>query len=101
MGPLESLGVPLVPKSLDTLVELFRFTRYVERNKVHFASKISLKSLSQTFLMFGPLVDKQQKTSEKVRNIKFSLGRYSDKCHGNLGARLTNVGFIWLLVDLG
>jgi hypothetical protein len=31
------LGVPLVPKSHDTLVELFRFTRYVERNKVHFA----------------------------------------------------------------
>jgi hypothetical protein len=30
-----SLGVPLVPKSHDTLVELF--TRYVEGNKVHFA----------------------------------------------------------------
>ena len=23
------------------------------------------------------------------------------KCHGNLGARLTNVGSIWLMVDLG
>ena len=32
-----SMWVPLVPKSHDTLVELFRFTRYVERNKVHFA----------------------------------------------------------------
>ena len=32
-----SLGVPLVPKSHDILVELFRFTRYVERNKVCFA----------------------------------------------------------------
>ena len=37
MYPYVSLGVPLVPKSHDTLVELFRFTRYVERNKVHFA----------------------------------------------------------------
>ena len=26
---------------------------------------------------------------------------FFDKCHGNLGARLTIVGFIWLLVDLG
>jgi hypothetical protein len=31
------LGVPLVPKSHDTLVELFRFTRYLERNKLNFA----------------------------------------------------------------
>ena len=37
MYPYGSLGVPLVPKSHDVLVELFRFTRYVERNKVHFA----------------------------------------------------------------
>ena len=37
MYPYGSLGVPLVPKSHDELVELFRFTRYVERNKVHFA----------------------------------------------------------------
>ena len=77
MYPFESLGVPLVPKSLDTLVELFRFTRYVERNKVHFATKISLKSLSQTFLMFGPLVDKQHKRIEQLENIKFSLNSYT------------------------
>ena len=32
-----SLGVPLVPKSHDTLLELFKFTRYVEGTKVHFA----------------------------------------------------------------
>ena len=37
MNPFESLGIPLVPKSHDTLLELFRFTRYVKRNKVHFA----------------------------------------------------------------
>ena len=37
MYPYGSLGVPLVPKSYDTSVELFIFTRYVERNKVHFA----------------------------------------------------------------
>ena len=35
MYPYGSLGVPLVPKSHDTLVELFRFTRYWERHKVH------------------------------------------------------------------
>ena len=35
MNPLGSLWVPLVPKSHDTLLELFRFTRYLERNKVH------------------------------------------------------------------
>ena len=37
MHSYEVLGVPLVPKSHDTLEELFRFKRYVERNKVHFA----------------------------------------------------------------
>ena len=37
MYPYGSFGVPLVPKSHDTLVEFFRFTRYVESNKVHFA----------------------------------------------------------------
>ena len=37
MYPYGSLGVPLFPKSHDTLVELLRFTKYVERNKVHYA----------------------------------------------------------------
>ena len=37
MYPYGSLGIPSVPKSRDALVESFRFTRYVERNKVHFA----------------------------------------------------------------
>ena len=37
MYPYGSVGVLLVPKSHNTFVELFRFTRYVERNKVHFA----------------------------------------------------------------
>ena len=37
MYPYVSLGVPLVPKSHDTLVEIFRVTRYMERNKVHFS----------------------------------------------------------------
>ena len=57
---------PLGPKSHDTLVELFRFTRYLERNKVHFAPFLR-------FLMSGPLVDKQQKTGEYVENIIVSL----------------------------
>ena len=35
-----ALGVPLVQKSHDTLVELFRFERYVERKKVHLATFI-------------------------------------------------------------
>ena len=37
MYPYGSFGVPLIPKSHDTLAELFRFTGYMERNKVHFA----------------------------------------------------------------
>ena len=35
--PWSPLRVPLVPKSHDSLVELFRFTRFVKRNKVCFA----------------------------------------------------------------
>ena len=31
------LGVPLVPNSHDALVEILRFTRHVEKNKVNFA----------------------------------------------------------------
>ena len=37
MYPYGSLWVPLTPKSHDTLVELFKFTRYVEGTKMHFA----------------------------------------------------------------
>ena len=42
MYPYGSFGVPLVPRSHDILVELFRFTRHVERNKVHFAPFLRL-----------------------------------------------------------
>ena len=51
MYPYGYLEIPLAPKSHDTLVELFRFTIYVEKNKV----------------------DKQQKRGEHVENIQFSL----------------------------
>ena len=40
MYPFGSLGVPWSQKVNDTFVELFRFTRYVERNKVHFAPSL-------------------------------------------------------------
>jgi hypothetical protein len=67
-------GVPLVPKSHDTLVELFRFIRYWERKKVHLLhfTEITIKHFP-TFLTSGPLVNKQQKRGEYVENIKFSL----------------------------
>ena len=74
MYPYGSLWVPLVSKSHDTLVELFRFARYVERNKVHFAPFLRFHQNHYiVFPDFGPLVDKQQKIGENVENIKFSL----------------------------
>ena len=42
--------------------------------------------------------------SDYVNKVAFrdsSRDDWIEKCYGNLGARLTNVGFIWLLVDLG
>ena len=69
-----ALGVPLVQKSNDTLVEIFRLTRYVERNNVHFATftEITIERFL-TFLMTGPLGDKKQKGDENVENKNFSL----------------------------
>ena len=39
--------------------------------------------------------------SDSSQWVQSSVLEFVQKCHGNLGARLTNVGFIWLLVDLG
>ena len=47
-----SIWVPwstLGPKPYGTLVELFRFTRYVERNKVHFAPFLRFDSLKSLY----------------------------------------------------
>ena len=78
---------PFGPKKLWYMVELFRFTRYVERNKVHFAPFLRFHwnhhnySVSPTFLTSGRLVDKQQKKGEDIKiSLDTQLNFMFSKC---------------------
>ena len=76
MYPYGSLGVPLVPKvMIHWYYESIRLTRYVERNKVHFAPFLRFHwnhdIVSWLFWCLGPLGNNHNKKG--VESLKFSI----------------------------